>query len=358
MSIVNDLRIINLIINFPKMVVSFCEIFPFPLSGCILTGFVLVFLSFAAIFLLAWAIGVCFPRKFNYKGRHVLITGGSSGIGLDVAKLYLGQGAKVTIAARNVDNLRKAFESLKGFVREEEGGQLQILSVDVSKSYEHVSEKFSQAVKEFGDIAVLVNSAGISICDEFEKLDPSEYEKMLRVNTLGTMYATRFVIPGMKEMKGGRIVLVSSQVAQVAIYGYTAYAASKWALRGFAEALQMEVKPYNIYVSVCYPPDTDTPGYQVEMTTKLEITKKLSESGAVFSSESVGRDILYYSTRGYFGISTGFDGWLLKQLHPGMSPINSLWEFVQQCYFSGVARLIAFFYLLSWDDEVKKQLKL
>lgn len=66
---------------------------------------------------------------------------------------------------------------------------------------------------------------------------------------------------------------------QAAIHGYTAYAASKWALRGLAEALQMECKPFNIYISVSYPPDTDTPGYKEEMTTKPDLTKTISESG-------------------------------------------------------------------------------
>ena len=113
----------------------------------------------------------------------------------------------------------------------------------------------------------------------------------------------------------------------------------------------MEVKPDNILVSVCYPPDTDTPGYEQEMLTKPELTKKLSESGSVFKPDCVARDIVYYSNMGYFGISTGFDGWLLKQLHPGMSPVNSIWEAMQQILFSGIARFISVFYLKYWESE-------
>jgi len=165
----------------------------------------------------------------------------------------------------------------------------------------------------------------------------------------------------MKKLGGGRIVFVSSQVAQVAIHGYTAYAASKWALRGLAEALQMEVKPHGILVSVCYPPDTDTPGYEAEMLTKPDITKSLSESGDVFTSEQVADDILEFSAKGYYGISTGFDGWLLKQLHPGMSPCNNLWEVWQGIFFSGIARFISLFYIADWDSAcfaaVEKQRK-
>ena len=78
----------------------------------------------------------------------------------------------------------------------------------------------------------------------------------------------------------------------------------------------MELKPFNIYVSVVYPPDTDTPGYEVEMQSKPDITKKLSESGSVFKPTEVAVDMVTYSGMGYFGISTGLDGWFLCQVMP------------------------------------------
>lgn len=113
----------------------------------------------------------------------------------------------------------------------------------------------------------------------------------------------------------------------------------------------MELKPFNIFISVCYPPDTDTPGYEKEMSTKPALTKKLSESGSVFHPSSVAKDLVTYSNKGYFGISTGLDGWLLKQLHPGMSPVNCLWEVAQQILFSPIARMISIFYVKLWDAE-------
>ena len=135
----------------------------------------------------------------------------------------------------------------------------------------------------------------------------------------------------------------------MAIYGYSAYAASKWALRGLAESLQMELRPFNVYVSVAFPPDTDTPGYETEMLTKPALTKMLSESGTLFSSTTVARDIVNGSTDGLFSISSGMDGWLLKQLHPGMSPLNNIWEVVEGIVFGSMARFVSVFYLVSWD---------
>jgi 3-dehydrosphinganine reductase len=76
----------------------------------------------------------------------------------------------------------------------------------------------------------------------------------------------------MKQRKFGRILFVSSQAGQIGIFGYTAYSATKFALRGFAEALQMELKPYGIYVTLSYPPDTDTPGFKEELKDKVLVS--------------------------------------------------------------------------------------
>lgn len=102
------------------------------------------------------------------------------------------------------------------------------VSVDTGSTQEKVTEALAPAVADMGSVDVLVNCAGISIAGEFDNLDPQEFERMLRVNVLGSIYPTRAVIGGMKancpHKGGGRIIFVSSQVAQVAIHGYTAYA--------------------------------------------------------------------------------------------------------------------------------------
>ena len=90
------------------------------------------------------------------------------------------------------------------------------------------------------------------------------------------------------------------------------------------------------------------------MLTKPDITKKLSESGSVFSPLVVAQDIVRFSGQGYFGISTGLDGWLLKQLHPGMSPVNNVWEVMQGILFAPLCRLISIFYVIAWDMECSK----
>jgi 3-dehydrosphinganine reductase len=297
-----------------------------------------------------------YTPSFSLKDKHVLITGGSSGIGLATALAYAKQGAKITLVARNLTKLQAAKATIDEQCKSKEhkwGDDpiVHIISCDTSSSQAAVDSALESTKNPFGEVDVLINCAGTSIAGEFETTSTTEFTNMFNTNVMGSVYPTQSLIKSMKKKRRGRIVFVASQVAQVAIHGYTAYAASKWALRGLAEALQMEVKPYGILISIVYPPDTNTPGYEQEMSTKPELTKKLSESGTVFNSDDVAADILKYSCQGYYGISTGFDGWLLKQLHPGFSPLNNLWEFYQGMVFSGLARFIGLFYILAWDRE-------
>ncbi|CAN0297678.1 unnamed protein product [Discosporangium mesarthrocarpum] len=122
-------------------------------------------------------------------------------------------------------------------------------------------------------------------------MDVADYERLLRVNTLGSMYTTRALLPRMKANRRGRILFTSSIAGQIGLYGFTAYSASKFAIVGLAQALQMEVKCYGIAVSVSYPPDTDTPGFEVENTGKPEVTRLISEGGGIFSPQQVGQQL-------------------------------------------------------------------
>lgn len=116
----------------------------------------------------------------------------------------------------------------------------------------------------------------------------------------------------------------------------------------------MEVKPYHITVSVSYPPDTDTPMYKEEMKTKPAITKEISDSGAVLSPVVVAHEIVQGAEAGYFTISHGLEGWALKQLHAGMSPINHTFEVIQQVWFGSLIRFVTCFYLVFWEFLVAK----
>lgn len=152
--------------------------------------------------------------KTDKKGRHVIITGGSSGIGLEVAKLYAKNGDKVTIVARNQKKLDEAKQEILKDTASS-SSNIQCISCDVGDGMSSVADGFAKAKKAFGPVDILINSAGITYISSFDTSDINEYEKVMRVNYLGSVYATRAVIDDMKAQRHGSIVFVSSQVAQV-----------------------------------------------------------------------------------------------------------------------------------------------
>lgn len=230
-----------------------------------------VFLIFS--FFLVWFLLTLYCYKsesFTYKNKHVIITGGSSGIGLEMAKIYLSLGANVTIVARDKKKLDTAVNELSTLVRTTATKRVQSISLNVSSNYDTVSKALAPEIAEFGPCDVLVNCAGTSVALPFgSSTDDDSFRRMYEVNLLGSVYTTQAVLDDMRRQRSGRIIFVSSQLGQLGLHGYTAYCASKFALRGFAEALQMELKVHNIYVSVAHPPDTQTPGYDVEMLSKV-----------------------------------------------------------------------------------------
>ena len=218
----------------------------------------------------------CYKNEsYTYKNKHVIITGGSSGIGLEMAKIYLSHGANVTIVARDKKKLEVAVKELSNTLVNinDSTKRIKSISLNVSSDLDTVSKALASSVAEFGPCDVLVNCAGTSVAHPFGSTEVDSFRRMYEVNLLGSVYTTQAVLDGMRKQRSGRIVFVSSQLGQLGLHGYTAYCASKFALRGFAEALQMELKVHNVYVSVAHPPDTQTPGYDVEMLSKVSCGK-------------------------------------------------------------------------------------
>lgn len=193
------------------------------------------------------------PVKIPIKNRHVFITGGSSGIGLALAHQAASEGARVSILARSVDKLEEA----KNNIQLSTGIDVSIFSADV-RDYDAVSK----AVEEADPIDVLIVNQGVFVPEELEKQGLDEVKFMVDVNLIGSFNMIKAALPKMKKGDSvpRSIALMSSQAGQVGIYGYTAYSASKFGLRGLAEALQQEVISHDIHVSLIFPPDTDTPG--------------------------------------------------------------------------------------------------
>ncbi|KAM6948178.1 3-dehydrosphinganine reductase [Aplochiton taeniatus] len=293
------------------------------------------------------------PKPLKLNGAHVVVTGGSSGIGKSIAIECYKQGAFITLVARDETKLVQAKKEVETFAINDKQVVL-CISVDVSKDYSQVESVIKQAQEKLGPVDMLVNCAGTSISGKFDEMEVDRFRRLMEVNYLGSVYPTRAVITTMKERRMGRIMFVSSQAGQIGLFGYTAYSSSKFALRGLAESLQMEMKPYNIYVTVAYPPDTDTPGFAEENKTKPLETQLISETAGVCQPEQVAKVVVRDAVQGNFNSSVGPDGYMLSALTCGMSPVTSITEGLQQIVTMGLFRTIALFYLGSFDSIVRR----
>lgn len=222
-------------------------------------------------------------------GAHVLITGGSAGIGYATAAHALDRGARVSLVARDAERLAVAEDRLE--TRVGDPTRVAAEPADVTDP-----EMFEQAlgllVAQFGPVNVLVTNAGGARPGHFEELPASVFTEQMELNYFGTLHPIRAVVPSMIERGRGHLVLVSSGAGIVGVYGYSAYSPAKFAVRGLAETLRSELKPHGIVVGCAYPPDTDTPGLEREGETKPAATASISATIKVRSAEAVGKGIV------------------------------------------------------------------
>ncbi|MDA9726991.1 SDR family oxidoreductase [Bacteroidota bacterium] len=180
------------------------------------------------------------------KGKVVIITGASSGIGMSCAIEFAKQGAKLMLAARSEKKLREISDKINS-----NGGNSSFIVTDVS--IENDCKKMVQkTISIFGQIDILINNAGISMRSIFNNLNLSVFKKVMQVNFWGTVYCTKYALPYILKSKGS-IVGVSSIAGHKGLPGRTAYSASKFALQGFLESLRIENLKNNLHVLIISP---------------------------------------------------------------------------------------------------------
>jgi 3-dehydrosphinganine reductase len=235
------------------------------------------------------------------RDQHVLITGGSSGIGLALAQRAVAAGARVSLVARDSAKLTAAATALRAANPD---AAVFTASADVAHENE-VNAAFAAAAQAFGPVDVLITSAGIAQPGYFETIPVPVFEQTMAVNYFGTVYALKAVVPAMRQRGHGTVVLISSGAGLHGFFGYTAYAPSKFALRGLAEALRAELADTGVRVSIVYPPDTDTPQLAAENRTKPVETKAVTAGGGLWKADAIARVTLAGVARGRFSITPG-----------------------------------------------------
>jgi len=314
-----------------------------------------LWIPFAVCLPLLLAAGVSWwtsAARFPLRGAVVAITGGSSGIGLAIASEALRRGARVALIARRPDVLAEASASLRS---SSGAAAVSTHAADVTDDAAVHAAVAAAAAAHGGVLHALVTSAGTSEPREFLDVPAAEFAAVLAVNVAGTRSAVHAAVPFMTAPAGGRVVFVSSQGGQVGLYGYTSYAASKFALAGLAQALAMELAPRRVLVSLAIPPDTDTPLLASENLQKPAVTRLLSEATATVAPAVVAAGVVAGIESWAPTIPVGFDGWMLSTLTAGMGPAGSLGGALVQVLTMGLWRAVGLLYVQSFYATVASE---
>ena len=185
----------------------------------------------------------------KWDGATAVVTGASRGIGRAVAQQAAARGARVGLVARSKDDLDTVLAGI--------GGKGTVAPADVGNR-QQVSDAIASVEHDVGPIDVLVANAGIGAYGPFADIDVDEVERLVQVNLLGTVYPIKAVLPGMLERGRGHIVVVSSVAGRFGSPLEAAYASTKFAQIGLAEALSVEVAGKGVGVSIVNPGVVDT----------------------------------------------------------------------------------------------------
>ncbi|MDG3006066.1 SDR family NAD(P)-dependent oxidoreductase [Paludisphaera mucosa] len=186
-------------------------------------------------------------RMISLAGRTVLITGGSRGLGLVLAREFAHQGARIAICARDGDELARARADLAA-----RGADAATFVCDVTDQSQ-VDRTVDQVLDRFGRLDVLVNNAGVIQVGPFEETTVEDFEEAMATHFWGPLYTTLAVLPSMRERGEGRILNIASIGGKVAAPHLLPYSSSKFALIGFSEGLRAELLKDGIYVTAVAP---------------------------------------------------------------------------------------------------------
>jgi short-subunit dehydrogenase len=209
-------------------------------------------------------------KLVSYQGLTALVTGASSGIGERLARSFAERGARVVLVARRTDRLEKVADAIRSL-----GGKALVLPCDVADR-DQVFACSRQAEEQVGPIDILVNNAGYGHHRRFVDWDVADMEQMMRVNYLGSLYWTKALLPQMVERQQGWIVFVASVAGKIGVPDESAYAASKFALVGLAEALSFEVEGDGIHVLTVCPGSIRTDFFDQEALERMPVVAKRS----------------------------------------------------------------------------------
>lgn len=247
---------------------------------------------------------------------HIIITGGSSGIGAAIAEIEAARHASISLIARRAHQLTEVRDRLQSRYP---SSQITICAADVADEA-GMNAAIRTCEETLGPCDRLITAAGIVEPGELVSQPSDSFRAQVETNLFGTVNAVRAVYPQMVRRGTGQIVIISSGAGLIGIHGYSAYCASKHALTGFAEALRQEAKPNGINVSICFPPDTETPQLAAELPRRSAAASATMGLAKPWPAEKVAALIVKGADRGRFEIYPGLMIALLGRFGTAVAP--------------------------------------
>jgi NAD(P)-dependent dehydrogenase (short-subunit alcohol dehydrogenase family) len=209
---------------------------------------VTIAIAVVLIILCLWAIvRAAQARRYSLQGKVVVITGGSRGLGLVIAREICRHGGKVVLLARNLEELGRAEEDLM-----KRGGEALGIGCDL-RERAHIDAAVARVVERFGRLDVLINNAGIIQVGPIDHMKRSDYEQSIALYFWAPYQLTMQVLPHIRKQGGGRIVNISSIGGKIAVPHLAPYCAGKFALTGFSDSIRAELARDNIHVTTVAP---------------------------------------------------------------------------------------------------------
>jgi len=266
-----------------------------------------------------------------FEGKNIIITGGSSGLGAELACTLAAKGANLALVARNQDKLRSVPAKIQSAnIRP---ARIETFQSDVCDP--DAAEKTGKQIAEtIGLPDILINSAGIISENYFEKIPIDTFKKVMDTNFFGTLNWIKAVLPYFQKKGEGRIVNICSMAGLMGTFGYSPYCSSKHAVTGLTESLRVEMKPQNIRFHLVCPAEFTSPMLDQLNTYRTVENRKIVQTIPVLTLEKVTNEIIRGIEKNRYRIIPGtvtrfFE--ILNRYFPSLTRWTSD-QIIRQCY--------------------------